>query len=226
MKTITTELMKIAVNCYLVQTGAGFFLVDTGMAKKQTSLDHELEQSGCRPGDLKLIILTHGDSDHSGNSAHLRERYGAKIAIHRGDLENVESGDMFANKRVNPFAKMIARILFFITGLGKFTTFTPDILLENGQNLSEFGWDATILNLPGHSKGSIGILTPEGDLFCGDLLENTRQPAVNTLGDDVNLLKASVEKLKSLPIDMVYPGHGKPFHIAALSGIKTQGKEK
>ena len=89
MKTITTELMKIAVNCYLVQTGAGFFLVDTGMAKKQACLDHELEQSGCRPGDLKLIILTHGDSDHSGNSAHLRERYGAKIAIHRGDLESI-----------------------------------------------------------------------------------------------------------------------------------------
>jgi glyoxylase-like metal-dependent hydrolase (beta-lactamase superfamily II) len=217
MKTITTELMKIAVNCYLVQTGAGFFLVDTGMAKKQASLDHELEQSGCRPGDLKLIILTHGDSDHSGNSAYLRERYGAKIAMHRGDLENVESGDMFANKRVNPFAKMIARILFFITGLGKFTTFTPDILLENGQNLSEFGWDATVLHLPGHSKGSIGILTPAGDLFCGDLVENTRQPAVNTLGDDVNLLKASVEKLKGFSIHTLYPGHGKPFLLTQLS---------
>ena len=217
MKTITTELMKIAVNCYLVQTDAGFFLIDTGMAKKQASLDQELERSGCQPGELKLIILTHGDSDHSGNSAHLRERYGAKIAIHRGDLENVESGDMFANKRVNPFAKMIARILFFITGLGKFTTFTPDILLENGQNLSEFGWDATVLHLPGHSKGSIGILTPEGDLFCGDLLENTRQPAVNTLGDDVNLLKASVEKLKGFSIGSVYPGHGKPFLLTQLS---------
>jgi hydroxyacylglutathione hydrolase len=165
MKTITTQLMKIAVNCYLVQSGAGFFLIDTSMAKKQASLDLELEQSGCRPGDLKLIILTHGDSDHSGNSAHLRERYGAKIAMHRGDLLNVESGDMFANKKVNPIAKMVARILFFVTGLGTFTPFTPDILLENGQNLSEFGWDATILHLPGHSKGLIGILTPEGDFF-------------------------------------------------------------
>ena len=216
MKTITSEYMKIAVNCYLVQTSAGFFLIDTGMAKKQASLDHELEQSGCRPGDLKLIILTHGDSDHSGNSAHLREHYGAKIAMHRGDLMNVESGDMFANKKVNPIAKWLARLLFFVTGLGTFTTFTPDILLEDGQNLSEFGWDATIYHLPGHSKGSIGILTPEGDLFCGDLLENTKQPAVNSLGDDLNLLKASVEKLKGCTIYTVYPGHGKPFPLSQL----------
>jgi hydroxyacylglutathione hydrolase len=213
MKTITTEFLKIAVNCYLVQTGAGFFLVDTGMAKKQASLDHELELAGCLPGNL----LTHGDSDHSGNCAHLREKYGAKIGMHRGDLVNVESSDMFANKKVNPIAKVIARTLFFVFGMGTFTTFTSDILLENGQNLSEFGWDATILHLPGHSKGSIGILTPEGDLFCGDLLENTKKPAVNTLGDDLNLLKASVEKLNEFSIKTVYPGHGKSFLLTDLT---------
>jgi len=217
MKTITTQFMKIAVNCYLVQTGIGFFLVDTGMAKKQGSLDLELEQAGCLPGDLKLIILTHGDSDHSGNSAHLREKYSAKIGMHRGDLVNVLSGDMFANKKVNPVAKAIVRFLFFVTGLGTFTTFTPDIFLDDGQNLSEFGWNATILHLPGHSKGSICILTPEGDLFCGDLLENTKKPAVNSLGDDLDLLKTSAKRLNEFSIKTVYPGHGKPFLLSELS---------
>lgn len=216
IKTLSTEAIKIAVNCYLVQSGSAFFLIDTGLAKKQDHLARDLELAGCKPGNLKLIILTHGDSDHSGNSAHLRERFGAKIAMHRGDLMNVESGDMFANKNVNPVAKTIARLLFFITGLGTFTHFTPDIFLEDGQNLSVYGWNATVIHLPGHSKGSIGILTPEGDLFCGDLLESTKKPAVNTLGDNLDQMKNSAEKLKGLSIRTVYPGHGKPFQLSEI----------
>jgi len=216
IKTISTETMIIAVNWNLVQTGAEFFLIDTGMAKKQDSLVHDLELAGCRPGNLKLIILTHGDFDHSGNSTYLREKYGAKIAMHRGDLVNVENGDMFANKNTNPVAKTIAKSLFFVTGLGKFQTFTPDLFLEDGQVLSEFGWNATVIHLPGHSKGSIGILTSDGNLFCGDLLENTKKPAVNTLGDDLEQMKTSAKKLKSLNIKTVYPGHGSPFPIVQL----------
>ena len=211
IKTLTSESMKIAVNCYLIQTGAGFFLVDTGLAKKRASLVSDLELAGCRPGNLKLILLTHADFDHSGNCAYLREKFGAKIAMHRGDMANVESGDMFANKKVNPFAKTIVKILISLIGLGSFDAFTPDLLLEDGQDLSAFGWDATVMHLPGHSRGSIGILTTDGDLFCGDLLENTRKPAVNTLVDDPALIKASAESLKRYPIKTIYPGHGKPF---------------
>jgi len=44
------------------------------------------------------------------------------------------------------------------------------MFLEEGQPLSDVGLDASVLHLPGHSKGSIGILTASGDLFCGDLL--------------------------------------------------------
>ena len=222
IKTISTEAMKIAVNCYVVQSevhgfaGESFFLIDTGMAMKQDQLVQELEHAGCRPGNLKLIILTHGDLDHSGNAASLRQRFNVKIAMHRADLVNVESGDMFANKDTNPIAKAIARLLFFVTGMGKFKTFTPDIFLEEGQKLTDFGWDATVLHLPGHSKGSIGILTPQGDLFCGDLLDNTRSPAVNAMGDNVEQMRVSAEKLKGFTINTVYPGHGKPFLLAQI----------
>ena len=68
-----------------------------------------------------------------------------------------------------------------------------------------------MLHLPGHSAGSIGILTSAGDLFCGDLLENTRQPTLNSIMDDVPTAQASIERLKSLIVRTVYPGHGQPF---------------
>ena len=63
---------------------------------------------------------------------------------------------------------------------------------------------------PGHSKGSIGILTAAG-FFCGDLLQNTDGPGLNTIMDDVAAAKASIEKLRSLGINTLYPGHGRPF---------------
>lgn len=57
----------------------------------------------------------------------------------------------------------------------------------------------------------MAFLTGEGDLFCGDLLENTKRPAINSLAENVNRLKASVLHLKQYPIKTVFPGHGSPF---------------
>jgi glyoxylase-like metal-dependent hydrolase (beta-lactamase superfamily II) len=95
--------------------------------------------------------------------------------------------------------------------LGKLNRFKPDFYVDEGYNFSAYGFDAMVLNLPGHSKGSIGILTARGDLFCGDLLVNTGKPDKNTLVDDPAELDASVEKLKHLQVNTVYPGHGQPF---------------
>jgi len=68
------------VNCFLVKTGDGHVLIDTGLPTKRTDIEKELESAGCKPGNLKLIVLTHGDFDHTGNVAYLRKKFGTKIA--------------------------------------------------------------------------------------------------------------------------------------------------
>lgn len=200
------------MNTYLLKTGAGCFLIDAGIAKKRAQLEKELQEAGCRPGDLRLIIITHGHLDHVGNTAYLRDRYGAKVAMHRGDYGMVESGDMFVEARGGVMIGLVG-FLMKILGLSDYEKFTPDTYLEDGQDLSALGLDATILYVPGHSRGSIGVLTADGDLFCGDLLVNTDKPAKNTLIDDSAELDASVERLRTLEIKTVYPGHGKPFQM-------------
>jgi hydroxyacylglutathione hydrolase len=201
------------VNCYLITTATGFVLIDTGYAKHRADVEKELENAGCTPEKLKLILLTHGDFDHSGNAAYLRGKYGAKIAMHRADKGMVEKGDLFYNRNANFLMRIMGKILLFFLrgGLKKADRFTPSIYLDDGYDLSEFGFDAKVVYIPGHSKGSIGILTSGGDLFCGDLLENTKKPAKNSLIADKNAFNASVEKLKSLEISTVYPGHGSSF---------------
>jgi hydroxyacylglutathione hydrolase len=73
------------VNAYLVRTDHGFYLVDSGMTNARRQIEQALEHLCCRPGDLKLILITHGDFDHTGNAAYLRAKFGAKIAMHQGD---------------------------------------------------------------------------------------------------------------------------------------------
>ena len=210
IKTITQKYL-IAVNCYLVKTSSGYILIDTGLPKKRSDLERELDTAGCKPRDLRLIIITHGHLDHNGNTAYLREMYDTKIAMHRGDSLMAESGDMF--RGMKGFTVAIVRIMLPLVGLSRYDSFRPDIFLEDGHDLSEYGFDARVVHIPGHSKGSIGVLTADGDLFCGDLLVNMDKPAKNTLIDDPAEYDASVERLRALEIGTVYPGHGKSFRM-------------
>jgi glyoxylase-like metal-dependent hydrolase (beta-lactamase superfamily II) len=210
IKAITHKYL-MAVNCYLVKTPFGYVLIDTGLTKRRSDLVEELETAGCKPGDLRLIIITHGHLDHNGNTAYLREKYDAKVAMHGGDSAMAESGDMFRD--VKGLTVAIIRILLPLVGMSRYDSFTPDIFLVDGHDLSEHGLDARVVHFPGHSKGSIGVLTAEGDLFCGDILGNTGKPTKTTIVDDSAELDASVEKLKTLEIKTVYPGHGRPFQM-------------
>jgi hydroxyacylglutathione hydrolase len=203
------------VNCYLLKTGAGSVLVDTGYSNRRAFLDRKLKDAGCLPGNLKLIILTHGDMDHVGNALFLREKYGAKIAIHADDAGMIERGDMSCGRKAKSdktgfiFRIMMAVFPLF-TRAAKFETFKPDFTIDENFNLSEYGLEARVIRLPGHSKGSIGVLTAAEELFCGDFVYN--MPGFNLINDLADH-KSSFEKVKKLDIKMVYPGHGKPISI-------------
>ena len=83
------------VNCYLVKNDTGYVLIDTGSPNRRSYLENILQTSGCKPGHLTLIILTHGDFDHTGNAAYLRKKYSTRIAMHHDDSGMVELGNMF-----------------------------------------------------------------------------------------------------------------------------------
>jgi hydroxyacylglutathione hydrolase len=198
-------------NSYLVKTNTGYFLVDTGYPTNRKDLDKQLEDAGCTPRNLKLILTTHGHFDHTGNCAFLRKKYGAPIAMHKGDIQMVETGDMFYNKNI--IMRTLGKILFFFLLRGSFEKFTPDILLEDKLDLTLYGLEAEIIHLPGHSKGSIGILTTDNILICGDLLTNLKKPQKNTLIENQEKLEASIEQIKNIEIDRIYLGHGQPFTL-------------
>jgi hydroxyacylglutathione hydrolase len=210
----TNFLLKGAggVNCYLVNTGPVYFLIDTGLHARRAELVQALERAGVKPGNLRLIVITHADFDHTGNAAYLRVKYGTPIATHRGESAAVEASNMALNRKKGPGC--LGRVMFSLFSVfTRADRFTPDITVDDGNDLAGYGFDARVLHLPGHSQGSIGILTAGGDLFCGDLLINIDRPSPQTLIDDQADLNASIQRLRGLPVGTVYPGHGRPFRM-------------
>ena len=211
------------VNAYLVKVKDGFVLIDTGMPQHWERLEKELIAAGCLPSKLKLVVVTHGDQDHLGNCAKLQEKYKAKIAMHEADAFMAEGGVLLKRKARTLSAKI--RMLLFKLRRQKISLqkFKPDIFLRDGQDLGKYGFGAKIIHLPGHTKGSIGILTEEGDLFAGDTLVNSKKPDMAVFVNDSQELKNSIEKLGKLNIKKVYPGHGKTFSFSDLN-IKDGSK--
>ncbi|MBN1369751.1 MAG: MBL fold metallo-hydrolase [Dehalococcoidaceae bacterium] len=218
IKVVSTRfIFNVNVNCYLIKSNGRFFLIDTGMPGKRHHIERELVDSGCLPGNLELIILTHGDKDHCGNAVYFREKFGARIAMHRNDSGMTREGDMFFNRK--PPGRIVEKLFKPVMGLGKKDRFEPDILLEDGDELTRFGWDATILHLPGHSSGSIAILARDGALFCGDILADIKHPDVWSIVDNAEQMSSSVAKIKRLNAKIVYPGHGRPFPWKAFERL-------
>lgn len=194
----------ISSNCYLIKENNNFILVDTSTRSNRKKLEKAIQSEGCKPGNLKLIFITHGDFDHCANAAYFKEKYNCPIAMHESDVPITESGNMFINKN----NKNIIAILFIKLFL-RFEKFIPDVFLKGGENLKQYGFNAEVIYLPGHTKGSCGLLLGDS-LICGDFLENRKKPRKYYV-DDENDIMSSFEKIKNISIKNVYPGHGEPF---------------
>ncbi len=206
------------VNAYLLKNGRSFILIDSGFSWQRYILRRNLTKAGCHPGDLKLVVITHADFDHTGNCAWLQKKYRVPVALHPAEAPVAEKGRMFLNRKHQ--RGIFARVAVYLVGLLIFKRFKPDILLAEGEELSRFGLDAKVYYLPGHSQGSIGIMTAEGHFFCGDLLINEGKPQMSNLVDDASEMNASAARLKVMDISMIYPGHGLPFSMAQYTSTE------
>lgn len=231
------EIIRIdlkAVNCYLGKEDDNFILFDTGghtifdktFTDRCEVLMNKLARFGCKPGNLKLVLLTHGDIDHVANAVYIKEKYQTKIAMHACDLQLVSSLSIEKMMQSFNFRSIVLKIIFQIMKksikkisskiLSDFKPFKPDILMNEGDSLLKYGFSAKVLHIPGHTEGSIGVLTENSDLIAGDIFTNIKKPSIAPNAADFKMLAKSVEKLKNMNINTIYPGHGLPFNMNDL----------
>jgi len=193
------------VNCYIVSDGDSGILIDTG---KKDYLDTVVE--ACKPYKIKLIVLTHAHCDHAENVADLSEMLGAPIAMHKDDVNLIESNNNQSLEAKAFLGKIILSASLKEFSRSKMKAFTPSVFLKDGDDLVEYGISAKVIGLPGHTKGSIGIDVDGKELIVGDALMNMFYPTVAMLYNDEKVMKDSAKKITGLGERIIYFGHGKP----------------
>ncbi|MEE3400016.1 MAG: MBL fold metallo-hydrolase, partial [Eubacterium sp.] len=83
--------------------------------------------------------------------------------------------------------------------------------VKDGDTFEEYGFpDIKVVELPGHTKGSIGLLVQDFALLAGDALDNWIRPAKGHLFYDIDVMNKTFGLIRSLGDRTVYYGHGNP----------------
>ena len=102
----------------------------------------------------------------------------------------------------------------------RITPAAPTQLVQGGDMIDLGGRRLHVIDLPGHTPGSIGVIDEaEGALLSGDAVYDGG--LIDSLPEsDVEAYVRTMERLRTLDVDAVYPGHGEPFgqpHLRALA---------
>ena len=192
-------------NCYIVESEGNAILVDTGSGEFFDVVANE-----CRKYNLRLIVLTHVHFDHAENAAKLSEEFDVPVAFNKSDEE------LFDNYDAQPLMSygLVGRIVLGLSlkVLRETKVIKPEkiVYISDGVDLSSYGIDAKVIALPGHTDGSIGVDVEGQSLLVGDALDNWISPATGHLYNNIENLKESAEKIRSLGERTIYYGHGNP----------------
>lgn len=191
--------------CYIVSSGGKAILVDTSSGE-----GYETVLAECSKYDLQLILLTHVHFDHAENAARLAKHFNVPVALHEADLELFDSFDKQPLKSWGLVGKVVLGMSLKV--LRATTVEKPEniIFVKEGDSLLDYGIDGNIIELPGHTNGSIGLDVEGKHLLVGDALDHWISAATGHLYYDMDALKRSAARIASLGPRTLYYGHGKP----------------
>jgi glyoxylase-like metal-dependent hydrolase (beta-lactamase superfamily II) len=220
------EIIRIKLpfsNAYLVKDRKAI-LVDAGAPNQADKILSAVQKAGVSPGDISLILHTHGHFDHAGSTAELKRRLGVPTAVHASDAFMLQKG---INGEIKP-RNFEARIIMALVP-NSFEPSKPDILLEEELALTDFGIDGKVLFTPGHTRGSISFLSKNraiiGDLLMGGWAGGAvlaSRPNYHYFIDDPKQLHTSLKKILSYKPSTLYVGHGGPLTFNSVSELFQQ----
>ena len=222
------------INTYVIEGSEGSIMIDSGWDSPESlvALKEGLNADRLRLQDVKWVVVTHVHPDHYGLASKIRQLYGAKVAMHR-----IEAG--LIDLRYVNFTELLNQLeeVLRLNGVPQeelpqlkeaslwarqfVTPDPPEIMLEDGDKISNGSFEIEALLTPGHSPGHICLYEPRKKLlFTGDhiLYETTPhvgfhpQSGDNPLGDFIS----SLQRVERLAVSFVLPGHGPVFNSLGL----------
>jgi glyoxylase-like metal-dependent hydrolase (beta-lactamase superfamily II) len=211
-------------NTHIVTDSRGVIVVDAGMPHQAHRIVNQIRALGHSPQDLRLILITHGHVDHAGSAVALKRLTGAPMALHRADARLVGTPDLKIPPGRNATIDAIGRLIRTFGWVVPLETFTPDIWIEDGQSLREFGIDARVVHTPGHTMGSVSVMCDDGTLFVGDAILNLVHVAFPLFWEDVAATRESALKIQALKPRVCYTAHGRAFDANELDAFVARIK--
>ena len=213
-KSPELHVIKLSVaNACLLKTATPV-LIDVGGVKDMPALVEGLRAQGLRPEDIKLVVLTHGHSDHVGLAAAFKQMGQAKIALAEGDVPMARAGNHGTLAPQNFTARMLNR--FAIDP--RFPAFEPDIIVKSELDLLPWGVRGKAVVMPGHTSGSLVVLLEHheavvGDIILGGYLGGALRPqhaGHHYFQADVPRNEDNIASLLKQGVETFYLGHGGP----------------
>ena len=228
------DLGTRAVNNYLIPSGDGWILIDTGYEGGFSHFHKMLEKNGLRPEEIRYVFLTHAHDDHAGFLNEVLAATSADVILHPKALEGLKRGqNSFEGGCSSYLAWLFCQILaLFGHGEHRYPPIKEEYLDRlipvGSERFRMLGFPYEVLETPGHTADHIALLV--GDLlFCGDAAMNGFPSCRRTTIWIENLpqFRRSWETMLEKSPRLLYPAHGKPFPTADLKKyLNTLGKVK
>ena len=180
-------------NCYVASKGNDAYLIDA-----PDCISAALEYVRDEALNLKGVLLTHGHYDHVLGLCEVSKAYPSiPIHISKEDICFLEDGGK-KNRDILSYFPSATREYNLLKSL-------PEDYIPYSDSI----WEFTILKTPGHTMGSICLLSEKDEvLFSGDTLFEG-SIGRSELGGSYSLLMESLGIMKTLNNRIVVlPGHG------------------
>jgi glyoxylase-like metal-dependent hydrolase (beta-lactamase superfamily II) len=218
-----------SVNVYLIESGDGPILIDTGWRTDEVvgAIEAGLASVGARVADLSRIILTHAHPDHAGLASTFRAASGAPIALHAADWPMADPARRQDEANLSRSATWFRRNGFPDRDGGdargarrsmgeRNPPFIPDYALTDGEELQLGRFTFRVIWVPGHARGQVCLYDERsGVLIAADHVLPEISPNVGVYSPDdgrpLDDYLASLAKVRDLPVEVALPGHGEPF---------------
>jgi hydroxyacylglutathione hydrolase len=201
-------------NSYILK-GDRAVIIDAGLPGQEKKILEALAANGISRERVSLIIVTHGHGDHYGGLKALKEALNVPVMAGWPDSTYIANGE---NAPVVP-VNITGRVLKLFTG-AKVSACKVDVPVMEDRDLGAYGVDARVLVTPGHTMGSISVLTSDGNCMIGDLLGSL--VLKNSVGESPfaeapGLIWPGLKKVLDGGAKYFYPGHGNRWDAAAVS---------